>query len=517
MALSYLVDNRPMGGSVMTSQDAVWGFADLHLHQFANLAFGGKVLWGEPSGSLVEALRPCREIHGPHGIYDWVGNVGRVMFTGARWTTLLGHATGGYPDFRGWPGWSDFTHQSVHEKLLKRAVDGGLRLVVVMALHNQVLCRVSRRSSTSCDDMDAVDLQIQAAYDMQAKVDAEHGGAGEGWYRIVQSPAGARNVIAQGKLAVVLGVEVDNVFGGRPGNRLTVAQLSAAVEKYYRAGVRHVIPLHFSDNAFGGAAFALPLQWSSNNRVLSAANPLSSLPVYRMRTEACSNGGYRYRNGNCNARGLTPLGRQLISELMDRGMIIDVDHMSARTRADVLDMASAASYPVVAGHTEFLELSRPELRSERQLRPAEVQRIREVGGAVAPLVRQATVDVPVAGQGTAESFLRAHRYVLAETGAEWAGFGSDFNGFAGLPRPGPVTLEYPFPAPVGGKPMEPTVIGTRAFDINHDGVAHIGMLPDFLAQLSAAGLSSNEMAPLMRAALGYVELWDRAQSGTRVP
>jgi len=501
----------------MTSHDAAWGFADLHMHQFANLAFGGKVLWGEPSGSPVEALRPCREIHGPHGISDWVGNVGRVMFTGARWTALLGHASGGYPDFRGWPTWDDFTHQAVHKQFLKRAVDGGLRLVVVMALHNQVLCRVSRRSATSCDDMDAVDLQIRAAYDMQAHIDADCDGPGEGWYRIVRSPAEAKDVIARGKLAVVLGVEVDNVFSGHPGNQLTVAQLSATVEKYYQAGVRHVIPLHFSDNAFGGAAFALPLQWSANNRVLSAANPLSSLPVYRMRTEARSNDGYRYRSGNCNARGLTPLGRQLITELMSRGMVIDVDHMSARTRADVLDIATAARYPVLAGHTEFLEVSRPELRSERQLRQSEVQQIRETGGAIAPLVRQSTVDVAGDDRGTAAGFMKAHRYVLAETGAEWAGFGSDFNGFAGLPRPGPVQLMYPFPAPLGGEPMERSVMGTRAFDINHDGVAHIGMLPDFLAQLSAAGLSSKEIAPLMRSALGYVGLWDRARSGTAAP
>lgn len=504
----------------MTSQNATRGFADLHLHQFANLAFGGKVLWGESSGSPAKALRPCREIHGPHGIADWVGNVGRVMFTGARWTALLGHSTGGYPYFGGWPAWDDFTHQAAHEQWLKRAVDGGLRLVVVMALNNEVLCRLSRRRTPTCDDMDAVDVQIQAAYDMQAHVDTACGGPGEGWYRIVQSPAEARNVIASGRLAVVLGVEVDNVFGGHLGSGLTADSLSETVERYHRLGIQHVIPLHFSDNAFGGAAFALPLHWSSNSRVMSEANRFPSLPVYRMRTEVCRTSGYRYRGGNRNSRGLTPLGRQLVTELMGRGMIIDVDHMSARTRADVLDMATAARYPVLAGHTEFLELSRPELRSERQLRWSEVQRIRETGGAIAPLVRQSTVDVPAADRGTAASFLQAYRYVVAETRAEWAGFGSDFNGFAGLPRPGrvpPAGLPYPFPAPLGGESMGRSVMGERTFDINNDGVAHVGMLPDFVAELTAAGLSAEEREPLMRSAIGYVELWDRARSGTTVP
>jgi microsomal dipeptidase-like Zn-dependent dipeptidase len=325
-------------------------------------------------------------------------------------------------------------------------------------------------------------------------------------------------VIASGRLAVVLGIEVDNMFVGRRGSQLTASTLAATVEKYYQAGVRHVFPLHFCDNAFGGAAFALPLHWSANNRVMSAANPLISLPVYRMRTQE-RGGGYRYRGGNCNAQGLTPLGRLLITELMARGMVIDVDHMSARTRADTLDFTACMSYPVVAGHTEFLDLSRPELRSERQLRLAEVRRIGETGGAIAPLVGQFTVDVAAAERGTAASFLRAYRYVLAETSAQWAGFGSDFNGFAGLPRPGgspPAVVRYPFSAPLGGAPMQRSVMGERTFDINHDGVAHVGMLPDFLALLTAAGLSASEMAPLMRSAIGYVELWERARSGTTV-
>ncbi|MFD7710567.1 membrane dipeptidase [Streptomyces sp. NPDC059786] len=504
---------RP-GVSAMTAQDVTSGFADLHLHQFANLAFGGKVLWGQPSGNPAAVLRPCREMHGPHGITDLVGNVGRVMATGARWTALLGHDTGGYPGFRGWPAWDDFTHQAVHEQWLKRAVDGGLRLAVVTAVHNEVLCRLSRRSTSTCDDMDVVDLQIGAAHDMEAHIDTVCGGPGTGWYRIVRSPAQAREVIASGRLAVVLGVEVDNVFGGRPGSRMSPAQLTATVEKYYQAGVRHIIPLHLSDNAFGGAAFALPLQWSRNNRVLSAANPLLSLPVYRMRTESRFGAGYRYRGGNCNVRGLTSAGRRLVEELMDRGMIIDVDHMSARTRADVLDMAAAAHYPVVASHTEFLELSRPELRSERQLQPSEVELIRKTGGAVAPLVRQSTMNVAAADQGTLLTFLRAHRYNLARAGTEWSAFGSDFNGFAGLPRPGrlpPGGLAYPFPNPLGGGPVHRSTIGEVTFDINHDGVAHVGMLPDFLAALDAAGLSAAEMAPLMRSAAGYVELWDKAE------
>jgi hypothetical protein len=46
-----------------------------------------------------------------------------------------------------------------------------------------------------------------------SRVDAASGSPGRGWYRIVDSPSEARAVISSGRLAVVLGIEVDNVFG----------------------------------------------------------------------------------------------------------------------------------------------------------------------------------------------------------------------------------------------------------------------------------------------------------------
>jgi microsomal dipeptidase-like Zn-dependent dipeptidase len=518
----------------MTIRDGaeLTGFADLHVHQFADLAFGGHVLWGSAAGDAAEALSSCRTEHGPHGIFDWIGNISRVTYTGAPWTALFGHDTHGYRSFSGWPSWDNYTHQAVHEQWLKRAVDGGLRLIVAVALNNEVLCRISRRGQAirhpfsatrgdagGCRDMDSVDLQIQAAYEMQDRVDNAAGGPGQGWYRVVGSPDEAQSAIAAGKLAVVLGIEVDHVFGGYQDGDLTPTALTAMVDRYYQAGVRHVIPLHFADNAFGGAAFALPLQWSASRRWLSPTNPTLTLPVYRMQTSV-RDGGYQYRAGNCNQRGLTPLGRQLVEEMMSRGMIIDVDHMSAQTRSDVLDIVGPAGVPVVASHTEFIELGRPDQRSERQLTPAEVERIAAVGGAVAPLLRQTTIQGATGGPGTTDTFTLACQYALAQTGAHWAGFGSDMNGFAGLPQPGQppaATLRYPFPSPVGGGPMGPDITGDRTFNLNRDGVAHVGMLPDFIAELAAARLAQPEMAALMRSADGYVRLWDRARNGTAVP
>ncbi len=56
--------------------------------------------------------------------------------------------------------------------------------------------------------MNAVRRQLQAARDLQDYVDAQAGGPGEGFFRIVKNPFQARRAINKGKLAVVLGIEV---------------------------------------------------------------------------------------------------------------------------------------------------------------------------------------------------------------------------------------------------------------------------------------------------------------------
>ena len=48
---------------------------------------------------------------------------------------------------------------------------------------------------------------------MERYIDAQYGGPGKGWYRIVTDPFQARRVINQGKLAVVMGIETSVLFG----------------------------------------------------------------------------------------------------------------------------------------------------------------------------------------------------------------------------------------------------------------------------------------------------------------
>lgn len=85
---------------------------------------------------------------------------------------------------------------------------------------------------------------------MEAYIDSKNGG--NGWYKIVDSPQQARAVINAGKLAVVLGIEVDHLFNCRTLRDCTEQDVRQELEKYYNKGVRHVFPIHFSDNGVGG-------------------------------------------------------------------------------------------------------------------------------------------------------------------------------------------------------------------------------------------------------------------------
>jgi microsomal dipeptidase-like Zn-dependent dipeptidase len=381
--------------------------------------------------------------------------------------------------------------------------------------------------------MEAVDLQLRAARGMESYIDVKNGGKGKGWYRIVRTPDEAKSVIAAGKLAVILGIEVDSLFNCKKEADLTPDQLRSALDKYFNLGVRHLLPIHFANNGFGGASFDKPLAYDLS------AFPLPVVAPYPMHTEDGSAFGYQYRGGRRNAMGLTELGKTLIREMIARGMIIDVDHMSAKSKSDTLDICEAAKYPVVSGHTGFVEISRGDKAHEGQLLAAEIERIRALGGMVAVIVRQGTLAeistckepgqaiVPHISGNTSNTLVQAYLYAIAKMKGGPVGFGTDFNGFAGLPGPrfGPEAapggatgrkpvnrLRYPFNAAATGRSMLQSVVERKKFDFNEDGLAHVGLLPDLIADFQAMGVGPRELGPLLNSADGYADVWTNAWS-----
>ena len=56
-------------------------------------------------------------------------------------------------------------------------------------------------------------------------------------------------------------------------------------------------------------------------------------------------------------------------------------------------------------------------------------------------------------------------------------------------------LQYPFTLDEFGS-FDRQVSGQKTFDYNVDGMAHVGLLPDFVADLKAIGLSDSDLDPL---------------------
>jgi microsomal dipeptidase-like Zn-dependent dipeptidase len=420
-----------------TGGTGLFGLADTHVHFRADLGFAGRGIFGSTVGRIDEALPHCTRAHGPWGLLPTLDGVG--------------HRVGGYPQFDGWPLHRTQAHQQAYVDWIHRAVDGGLRLAVCLAVNDELLARragwpFSHRGPV--DDMSAIDRQLDGIRQLVT-------GPGQGWMEIAADPAHARQIVAADRLAIVPGVEVNAL-----GNWYTAAQLERDAERQGRTpaqliaemvqdlhdrGVRHVFPLHACDNVFGSpAVFARtydPVNYVLAGHSFQVEEAPQELGIsYRLDEDEMDGGGlaerYAYRGlaglirrggpprptnwaatpgGHINAGGLTAHGRVLLGELMRRGMVIDGDHMGHKTMDATLTMCEQIGYPVVSGHSTPREMRlgwRPSLAdpgatfsratnaaafgtartrnlsTENNRSPEQLARIRQLGGLVSAFLYQ---------------------------------------------------------------------------------------------------------------------------------
>ncbi|MGH8453932.1 MAG: hypothetical protein ACRES4_06355, partial [Nevskiales bacterium] len=248
----------------------VLGHADVHVHISATTFLGG-AHWGSPfhKFGVEHAIGNCDSAHGPTGHGDTVGGV----FT----QDPDGHDTSGWPDFVEWPGRGQLTHEAIYWKWLERSWASGLRVVVNDLVDNETLCELQRNASgdstRDCNSMNNAGQQAGTMYGMQDYIDAQYGGRGAGFFQIVHDPDEARDVIEDGKMAVVLGIEISELFdcklkygplrtqrpfeetgeGGTENSyTCTRESLVQQMERLHGWGVRQLISIHEFDNAFGG-------------------------------------------------------------------------------------------------------------------------------------------------------------------------------------------------------------------------------------------------------------------------
>ena len=459
------------------------GYADAHIHIPASFRAGGQVISGENFDrfGITEALGHDEDVHGPNGSTDITGN---LLKTGEPAGT---HDTHGWPTFTGWPAFDTYTHQQVYYRWLQRAWLGGMRLAVAQAVEDEPLCTIEPKRSHSCSETDTIELEIDRMRAMQRYVDAQSGGPGRGWFRLVYDPAQARKVIARGKLAVVIGVEASDPFGCSV--RLEQPQcdrpaIDRGLARYLQLGVRAMFIAHWVDNAFAGAA----LEGGSKGTFIATMNVAQTGSPFL--TGACPEEG---QGSGCNSRGLTDLGRYLIGKLMDAHMLIEADHLSERARLELFDIAAARHYPLLSSHNNTGGIWTAD----------DLRRLHDLGGYVSATPDQAA--------GLAAKIDDLRRY-----GFTGVGLGTDTGGFAALPAPesdaAANPLRYPFRSYDGDMRFGRQRTGTRTFDINTDGVAHYGLMPDLLANVRRAGGGSDALQTLFGSAEAYLRTWERAVS-----
>lgn len=280
-----------------TPDGRVLGMADVHVHTSSSTFLGG-ALSGKvfDKFGVLRAIPDCEASHGPQGAKDAIG----AAFVG----DTDGHNTDGWPTFSEWPSRESLSHRAIYWKWIERAWKGGLRIMVNDVVENATLCELQRQASGTpvldCNEMNSARRQIGTMYALQDYIDAQFGGRGKGFLQIVLSPAEARAKVADGKLAVVLGIEVSNLFNCQLNyNPLRTQEPfeetgTGATENSYGCaitetgapneiltqlldvkglGIRQLITIHEFDNAFGGNGIFNDLILNAGNRENSGGIP----------------------------------------------------------------------------------------------------------------------------------------------------------------------------------------------------------------------------------------------------
>jgi uncharacterized delta-60 repeat protein len=590
-----------IGGNVLVQpwgpDTRLKGSVDLHTHPMSNLAFGGKLFHGAPDvGSLMPAVQMpydlfgCRfdnraisiaealsqdgPTHGPP--LPFLANCGDF----GRYAVILAlealndaavppPAAVGYPTFANWPRWNDITHQKMWVDWIRRAWDGGQRVMVALSHNNRMLAEVVGVAgggpiSGHKNDKDSSDLQIEEI----KKLVAAH----PDFMAIARSSAELQSVIQSNRLAVVLGVEIDKIGDFSPG--VTQQTVEDEITRLYDQGVRYIFPIHLEDNVFGDTAIYQELFDIANFRENGSFWSVGCAPE-------ADEVGFRAPSltlpavlnlfippgtpnppkapdcvtvkptgplflGHVNARspnGLTSLGEFALKAMMKRGMIIDIDHMSDRAANRALALAnfSPGGYPLMSGHTGIRERNSSHLNAENARTKAQLAQVACLGG----MFGLGTDGIGAyKWAGAYAEIYEIMRRAFAPGGAcpqatplgvSFVALGTDMNSLVRTPPPTMIDtggLPPRFtdiynpsnPINVGLPPLSKSTTGFRTWDYNFDGVAHYGMYVDFLRDVRTWGgtatLTGHQIVDdqVMYAAENFYRMWLKAETQkTQVP
>ncbi|WP_428266853.1 membrane dipeptidase [Haliangium sp.] len=506
----FTVDVRRPGGegqvwqpTQSTHSAPVSGFADLHVHQAADLAYSGGWYWGSHrEGDEAALLGPCTGDN--HATLQFLGHD-----LGVEYIDSHPDMTRGFPDFAEWPHWNDIKHQQVALSWLRDAHENGLNLAVISVVNNQWLSAAAIMSGRhdnrlSPSDMESVRRQIRSLHRLDEATD---------WYTIVRDPWEARRAIERGELAVVLAVEASDILPPSDGPWLE------QLHDLYHMGVRTVQLAHESNSHFAGAAYHRDV-FQINSMIKS---------WFDADIDYASDG-----DGVHNPLGLTNDGEALLREMIRLGMLIDITHLSLETQRDIYDIVSAEYdyYPLYNSHTRMDAVLTPEghdVLKEFVTTDETLSYVRITGGVLGLRTGEDPMldhGVPRYGSyvanncdGSSRSFAQFYQYA-DDRGVNLA-FGSDFNGFITqmVPRFGPdACANAPDAATrqdqVAAQGQPNPNVTPQHQEFRTKGLAHIGLLPAVIDDMDELGVDTTN---IRHSAEAFVGMWERVYDDQRGP
>ncbi|MGE3629482.1 MAG: membrane dipeptidase [Sandaracinaceae bacterium] len=428
--LGYAGDDDGFGG-------LVWGgpFANTELGPVdANLAYPGRCSVDQRPESYVIRATPCdAEIHDltePDPVRRATRSIvlSRLVGGQAHYPHTDGIRIGRSSAFPRWPNGRDPSHQAMHIEALRRAYDGGLRVLVAAVGDTQTIARLV--------DVHAFPGTLDFSFDWDREtatrqLDFLHrmAAANSTWMEIVTTPEQAERVVRQERLAVVLGVELDTI------------RVEDLEYFYHEYGLRQVTAVHFADNEFGGCA-AVPGPFNTSGayerELFGARSPefyrVAPAPEFGARVDrplsvdlfpvglgalflpgdlawpsyialgyeafpselVTPTAGVRpipRSIGHRNSRGIN--NPDAFRRLMALGMLIDLSHMGDSTIRDVIELAcrddgaggcDACSYPLHSSHTGMRwNEDGDQSGSDRDLSETNLRRMLELGPSIVGL------------------------------------------------------------------------------------------------------------------------------------
>jgi microsomal dipeptidase-like Zn-dependent dipeptidase len=513
-----------VSGASKASAQPVTGFVDLHSHLVAENAFGGGWFWGTAEGPMDWAVRRCDGSPNPFApthastmfpiLSEGVGaDTGVHLFRRRGYDRrqcqyFLGFikipGTCPQPHFEDWPMWDAIAHQQMWQGWLQQAHDGGLQVMVVSLAESNFLCSHTALNSRrfGCDEMESVFRQVAAA-----KAFALHNSS---WVGIATTPVEARALIAQGKLALVLSVEVTKLF--------PTGDFISQLDVLRAHGIRSVQIAHHADSRFAGAdpipelmdaATAVEILWS-----LIRGFPLG-IPgitdVTQINDIVCRDalGNTARCDGDTklNERGLSGEGDTLVRAMMDRGMLVDVSHVSRKTFHDVYAISHGrGDYPIFYSHAHMWDTINDK-RNEKFLKDDEIHMITDTGGMLGlrtGFEKAFTFNPSILNtcEGSTGAFGQSLTYAV-DRGLN-VGFGADLNGFIKQMKPR-YTKDCPIDKAIINAQGGPT-------ELQKKGLAHVGLLPQLMTDLSVVGVPSSYVDHLNRSAENFLVMWERSVS-----